>query len=264
MLYEHFIKFFKEFYGYGNWSSPDWFLGIEEGGGSNLDHVNQKLNQFYFWNNINEGLVDNFEFQSLLDECRAGGFLNLNNNEPKAQSTWISLIKALLYKRNGYWPTLEEAKIGQINNLGRTSNANINCALIELFPLPNPGVNEYNNRWNKWTLHFENNIMPARREDYENLILESRTNFIKDKIKKYKPKNIVAYIGTNHLYQTYLCNLAGINQTDWNIDNTLPNKNILYVDITWDQLNKTRFFRCYHPSRTNNNQYWQRVGELMI
>ena len=49
MKQEHFVKFVNEFYGYGEWTTPDWFLGIEEGGGGNIEHVNQKLSQFYFW-----------------------------------------------------------------------------------------------------------------------------------------------------------------------------------------------------------------------
>lgn len=265
MIQEHFIKFVNKFYGYGEWSTEDWFLGIEEGGGGNICHVNQKFEQFYFWNNINEGLVDNFEFQSLLDECRHGRFLTAENHGPLAQSTWFPLLKSLILKRTGVWPIdLKVIKLAQIKSLGRTNSNELNSNWIELFPLPNPRISEYS-RWNNWTSHFNAEwIMPANRVDYENMFVNDRIEFISEKIRQFKPKNIIAYIGTNQLYFNYLSKLISINPVPWVQDNPLPNKNILYHDIIWDSTRSTRVFRCYHPSRTNNDVYWQRVGQLMI
>jgi hypothetical protein len=271
MNQEHFIKFYNNFYGYGNWSSSDWFLGIEEGGGGNIDHVNQKLQQFYTWNNVIEGLVDNYEFQSLLEECIQGRFLD-NKKGPKAQSTWLPPLKALLYHHlykadnpNG-WPTLIESKMAQINHLGRIGTEGLNSTWIELFPLPNPGISNFE-RWNEWTSHFDANWrIPSDRNLYESELAGTRISFLKEKINQFRPKNIIAYIGTNPTYCDYLSLMSGNDVGNWNVDFPEPDKNIRYFDHYWDEdkTQKTRFFRCYHPSRTNDNAYWRRVGELML
>jgi hypothetical protein len=268
MIQEHFAKFISEFYGYGEWSALDWFLGIEEGGGGNIEHVNQKMQQFFFWNSINDGLVDNFEFQSLLEECKNGRFLDASYRGPAAQSTWIHLLKALILKRTGNWPDLQDAKLSQISNLGRVNSYNINSALIELFPLPNPGINQTEfERWFDWTSHFsEDWRMPRERYVYENTIIENRINFIRQKLILHKPKNVIAYIGTNVRYFNFLSMLISTQPIEWvevEVD-SLPNKNILYHDIIHNQNQITRIFRCYHPSRTNNAIYWKKVGELML
>jgi hypothetical protein len=265
MKQEHFVKFVNEFYGYGEWTTPDWFLGIEEGGGGNIEHVNQKLSQFYFWTNIQDGLVDNFEFQSLLDECRDGRFLTTINNGPAAQTTWIHPLKSLILKRRGIWPAdLNAVKLAQLTNLGRQNSRELNSTWIELFPLPNPGISEYP-RWNQWTSHFSNDwIMPFDRLEYEKLFINIRIEFLRRKLEQFRPKNIIAYIGTNNVYHNYLSRLIPNIPVQWTIDNPLPRKDILYFDILWDTNNSTRIFRCYHPSRTNDYIYWQRVGELMI
>jgi len=36
----------KNFYGYGNWDSPIWFVGIEENGGYSKKEVENRINSW--------------------------------------------------------------------------------------------------------------------------------------------------------------------------------------------------------------------------
>lgn len=249
-------------------------MGIEEGGGGNIAHINQKFGQFYYWCNIIDGLVDNFEFQSLLDEVRVGGFLAINNPQgPARQTTWLPPMKALINHRGGYWPTLIEAKWSQVKNLGRQKITEcLNSCWIELFPLPNPGVNNFS-RWENWTAHFDVEWrMPANRRMYENFVLpntgnnliNTRLQFLKDKIECNKPKNIIAYVGTESAYSHTIQNfIQGISPGPFNII-AVPPFAILQRDIDWGSNQVTRVLIVRHPARTNHNNYWQAVSNNML
>ena len=284
MNQEHFKKFFSEFFGYGNWETPDWFLGIEEGGGNAIINVNQKIGQFYYWANIKDGLVDNFEFQSLLDELRLPGsrFLDWEiPGGPNSQSTWIHPMKALLYSRNGVWPPSNLAKYSQILSLGRQNHINeINSCWIELFPLPNPGTSNeaFCERWPIWTQEFDEEWrLPNNRQDYENghypfsneSLIDFRSSIIREKIKNYKPKNIICYIGTNPHYVGLIKNIANhLNTAAWTT-HAVPNTpgtgfTIIYKDINWSDKSTTRIMITRHPSRTNHQIYWEAVGSLIL
>lgn len=276
----HLIKFIEEFYGYGSWEAIDWFLGIEEGGGACKSHVEQKLSQFYYWGNIQDGLVDNFEFQSLLDEARLGGFLDVSNSGgPKAQSTWIYPMKALLMHRNGVWPTPAQAKWSQVLNLGRQNHSvnTLNSCWIELFPLPNPGTApaKYSLRWPEWTREFDDPWkLPYDREDYEHLtlpngnsLIQNRIQYITQKMIKHKPRNVIMYIGTNAIYRAHIQALiATVTSNSWvkTIVTTNNGKYIEHLDINWGGSQVTRCMMTYHPARTNDTLYWQSVSAHMV
>ena len=281
MNQQHFIKFFTEFFGYGEWETQDWFLGIEEGGGNNLNHVNQKIGQFYYWSNIKGGLVDNFEFQSLLDEVRVPGNRFLDwaiIGGPNAQTTWIHPMKALLFSKQGVWPDNQQAKWSQILSVGRQNiTENINSCWIELFPLPNPGTSNeaYFERWPIWTREFEEEWrLPVNRQDYENnkypglngSLIDFRSSIIREKIKNYKPKNIICYIGTNSNYVGVIQNIANdLSNANWfnHIVPNTPNFTIQIKDIIWSLNQKTRVIITRHPSRTNHEIYWRDVGRII-
>jgi hypothetical protein len=278
----HFTKFFTDFFGYGNWETQDWFLGIEEGGGNNLNHVTQKMAQFYYWSNIKNGLVDNFEFQSLLDEVREVGnrFLDWSIiGGPNSQSTWIHPMKSLLLARNGEWPDNQQAKWAQVLSLGRQNNINnINSCWVELLPLPNPGTSNeaYCNRWPVWTQEFEEQWrLPGNRQDYENRqypgfnggLIDIRSSKICEKIKNYKPKNVICYIGTNPNYFGIIQNIANSLSDDVWLEHIVPNTpnfTIQYKNIRWSSNQLTRVIITRHPSRTNHEIYWRAVGNLII
>ena len=282
MKQKHFIKFFTTFFGYGNWETEYWFVGIEEGGGNNLNHITQKICQFYYWSNIKSGLVDNFEFQSLLDEIRTPGnrFLDCSiNGGPNSQSTWIHPMKALLFSIYGEIPDNFNLKWSQILSLGRQSNINgINTCWIELLPLPNPGtnINVYSTRWPIWTREFDEEWrLPENRQEYENRqypgfnmsLIDFRIFEIKNKIELNKPKNVICYVGTNPIYVNAIQKIANnLSATDWvnHIVPNTPNFGIQYKDIIWSDNKKTRIMITRHPSRTNHQIYWLEVGTLII
>jgi hypothetical protein len=279
MKQSHFINFFTNFFGYGNWETEDWFIGIEEGGGNNLNHVNQKINQFYYWSNIKFGLVDNFEFQSLLDEVRISRFLDCTNqNGPNSQSTWIHPMKALLFNRYRTRPNILDVKWSQILSLGRQNNVNnINSCWIELLPLPNPGTSNdaWSQRWPIWTSEFTKEWrLPLNRQVYEDRqypgfnmsLIDFRSLEIQNKIEFYKPKNVICYVGTNPRYVKVIDNISNnLCKNNWvnHIVPNSPNFIIQYKDIYWSNNNKTRIMLTRHPSRTPHEIYWLEVGSLL-
>ena len=59
----HMANYLSNFWGYGNWNSNFWFIGMEEGGGKNFQLVLSKIKSFYEKKFNHHNLVDNYEFQ---------------------------------------------------------------------------------------------------------------------------------------------------------------------------------------------------------
>lgn len=273
---DHFTKFITEFYGYGEWSCKHWFIGIEEGGHEKLNEIQEKLELFYSWQNI-DGLVDNLNFQTSLSFIKSSRILD--SKSPKAQATWLHPLKALLNKTKGQWPTLDEAKKSQIDNLGRQNCSNpINSLWIELLPLPNPGVQneKYSNRWPDWTNHFNNGWkLPLNRIEYESFkfpdnqlpLIEYRIDHIIGKMIENKPLNVINYFGFNKKYRELFMNrlLNKVKSTQIsNISVAKINKQFDFLDVIWDSNRHTRILFTLHPSRTNHGQYWMAISSSFL
>lgn len=102
MLEEIKLKYYiQNFYGYGNWDSLYYYIGMEEGGGSAFNLVNEKIENYYYYgiqrgNDFftKEQLLDNYGFQILMmpNLLRVQNFFRLNP-QPNFQSTWKPSIK---------------------------------------------------------------------------------------------------------------------------------------------------------------------------
>jgi len=79
-------EFMSSFFGYGNLSSPYWFIGKEEGGGASLEENFQRI---LVWEKLGKSsTVDSIQYHQTL------GFSE--SELQKIQPTWTKLIQVLL------------------------------------------------------------------------------------------------------------------------------------------------------------------------
>ncbi len=183
----------ENFYGYGSWHAPVWFIAYEEGGGDKPKEVADKLNYFYrthapgssqFLCDIRE-LYRNVEFH--LDGPRAHLFSNLNDyrfgDHAVLHGTWKNLIAFASGLANSPTPDLLTY---QQNSFAQTSKSNE--AILRLFPLP-----AHNHAWYYAWLDMPRLKFLESREAYEIHVFHNRMQTILEQINHYKPQLVLMY-----------------------------------------------------------------------
>ncbi len=217
------------FYGYGNWKSNFWFVGIEEGGGGDIDNVRRRLDS---WNRHKVDLLDNQEHHSYIR-------LDCFFVKGQLQNTWRKLILTKLSFENKAID-IECVRYVQQKDWGHLNSTNL---LIELFPLPSPN----NTCWcyKEWT---GLDILESR-ESYYNYITAERINYIKNKISDYQPSVIIFY--------------GKKMEDNWNkIIGTNASEEILVrkSKIKFIKINNTYYFQSPHPASVYSNKFWIELG----
>lgn len=94
-------QFITTFYGSGNYSGDYWFVGMEEGGGNDLDQVTARLNA---WKDLGETeLVDIYDFHIKIH------YPEYFADPVKLQRTWMQQARVILASR-GQLTTTPEVK----------------------------------------------------------------------------------------------------------------------------------------------------------
>ncbi len=267
------LKYYIEnFYGYGNWDSPYYFIGMEEGGGSDYNLVNEKIENYYYFgvdrgNNffIKEKLIDNYGFQIFMmpEALREIQFFRLNPL-PNLQSTWKPSIKMLM-TYNDLTVNDDEMRLFQRLHFG-SNQTPYKHALIDLLPLPSPGLKDWNYR--QW-VDNANGIFLDTRDNYRNNYIGLRIKHICKKISDNKPKLVVFY-GTgyiNYYNQIINCINNSLNFIDLEINTPNDTGRAKYSIQKWDN-SSTVFIICSHPTSTGlTNEFWinliQQIGNIM-
>jgi len=123
--------FIERFFGYGTWSAPVWFIGMEEGGGASLAEVETRIGT---WQARGAN-----ELEDLAEFHRAIGVTRHFGERPALQSTWAKLIRVLFGLR-GEAADTERVRSYQATQLGRQGSE---TALVELLPLPSPSTSHW-------------------------------------------------------------------------------------------------------------------------
>jgi len=258
------IYYIENFYGYGNWDSPYYYIGMEEGGGSDFNLVNEKIENYYY-NGVDRGndfftkeqLLDNYGFQIFMmpSILRVMEFFRINQ-PPIIQNTWRPSIKIQMELNN---LIVDNDSMRDFQRLHWGSHqTNYKHALIELFPLPSPKLNEWN--YKNWVENADNLSLNTR-ENYRNNYARIRINNICKKIRENKPKLVVFYGNT---YVTYYSQIIQCIDTNLNLENLPINSpnNIGTVKISikeWGE-SKTIFLICSHPVTTGiTNDFWNNL-----
>lgn len=232
--------YIANYYGFGNWNSKIWFIGMEEGGGNSLEEVQRRLES---WHSNPNNLIDNKAHHQ-----RIGLAQFFEKGTP--QKTWWKLIRfklSLEEKLSGnHSKDIEMIRDIQKNSWGRLTSDN---ALLDLFPLPSPGEGD----WLYGTLKWTDIDYLQSRFSYKEKLKEKRTQFIKDKIKTHRPKVVVFY---SKDYTRYWNEIA---ECDFNSDkaNTFVEKK---NSMTYLSKDNTCYVLVPQPSYAWANSFWDNAG----
>ena len=225
--------FIKCFYGYGNYRSRFWFVGMEEGGGNTADDVSLRLRA---WDERGRKELDD-----LAGYHRAIGVDSYFKDRPTLQRTWKGLIRIVL-AADRQTCDKESVRTYQKSMLGTTNG---DTCLLELLPLPSPNTNTW--------LYRSNSSLPylANRDTYRAHVASLRVAHIQDRLSRYRPKVVVFYgLG----YQAYWEQIAGIQ--NW----VESPESIKYVSR-----DHTLFCLAKHPVATGvTNEYFHQIGRLVL
>jgi hypothetical protein len=132
---------------------------------------------------------------------------------------------------------------------GQSESKNL---LIELFPLPSPGTNDW--KYPKWVDLNTNLEYLNNRKSYRLAIIAQRIKLIKDKIDQYKPEVVLFYGNT---MKNYWDEIIGPIQSD--------ELKIFTQKVKFSKKNNTHFFQCPHPTSRELNSirkdFWIVLGD---
>jgi hypothetical protein len=166
--------FLHTFYGYGNWKAYYWFVGMEEGGGNDLEQVKQRLDA---WDQRGRRDLED------LHNYHAAINIPLHSGEkPKLQSTWSRLVRTVLAAKGQNIDT-DAVRRYQGEHLG---TADGETALLELLPLPSPSTSH----WLYGTTGIE---MLRDRQTYRTAMLPERTKYLRERIAQFRPMAVIFY-----------------------------------------------------------------------
>lgn len=189
---EHWIQ---NFYGFGSYAAPVWFVGYEEGGGDLPEEVAERLDYFYEHGPKNHRSLSDLRdlyrhvgFRS--DGQRAKLFKTMHDYRFGNQAVLHGIWKNLIAFSHGYL----NVKLPDLLTYQKDSFACTNEALIQLYPLPSP----HNHAWYYSWLDLPQKSILTTRKLYEERLYPQRIQIILEKISEYKPKVVMLY-GMNNI-----------------------------------------------------------------
>lgn len=252
------LNYFNNFYGYGNWASDFWFLGIEEGGDKHVEKIYKLKSQ-----NFNKySLIDNYCFQSQYTPS----FFDY-----KVQSTWKRSIQILLFLKDNQFKTDNTTLVEfQKKHWGRAvfnkNDGIMGNAIIELLPLPVVSFddNMFKHKYYTFFSQFKSIKYLSEKEKYRffnwyNGAGPKRLDFIANQVEKFKPKLVVAYAKT---YKTEFKQIVVksnlVTNQQWQKIILSENK-----DAEFMKTRTTLFVYCYQPSAIWSNTYWEQLSKII-
>jgi hypothetical protein len=191
-LSSHQLHYWIEnFYGYGSWDAPVWFIGYEEGANGSLDEIKDKFR--YYSRNVKQGkLCDIRALHAAVRKFPRGGTLHddyFGRQGKKKQGTWAGLIEFKLG-----WSASKKIDIlkYQKHYLAAQKMGAASEALIELFPLPSPNTGVWHYSW-LYAIDDHLRRLLKDRKTYETRMFRKRMKFIKDKMTEKSPQVVVFY-----------------------------------------------------------------------
>jgi hypothetical protein len=189
----------SNFYGYGSWQAPVWFVSHEENGGDLPDEVAEKLNYFSKEHpsvaqptlcNIRE-LYKHVAFP--YDGPKADLFTSLYEFRFGSKAVQDTIFRNLTSFVHGYSnKELPDLLTYQQNTF--VSSAKSNEALIRLYPLPAPHSHSWYYGWLELPSEFS---FIKTRTQYQDHVYEARMKNILKNIGEYKPSVVLMYGMTN-------------------------------------------------------------------
>ena len=230
-------NFIEKFYGYGNYKSPIWFVGMEPGAPKDKS----KIKKFFdVWKDRGEPEID--DVKKSHEQTKIKHYTKLFAQNSDYQKTWGGLIKILFFASGKNHFTTDDIKEYQRTQLGRR---NSDHCLIELLPLPSPGTNI-------WP-YSKTGIKELKdRKVYKSTYLPLRVERIKNRIKEYEPKVIIFYS------LTYIKHWQKLVEKDFTLYKKIDNQKIMQTEV-----DNILYLVIAQPSQGVSNKYLSEVGELV-
>lgn len=225
--------FIDRFFGYGNWTAPVWFIGMEEGGGGTIQEVRRRIET---WKT--RGSRD---LEDLVEYHFAIGLTKHVGPRATLQPTWSKLVSVLL-GMNGGPATSEHVREFQATKLGRRDGS---TCLVELFPLPSPSLDAW--------IYASATTIPylAARETYCTHVVRHRIAAIRERLTQHQPAAIV-FLGLSYVH--FWSQIAGTS--------LLPRPGDA---LALARTKHTTFIAAKHPvARGVTNAYFRSVGERIV
>ena len=199
LIREEALKYWIDnFYGYGSWRAPFWFVGYEEGGGEVPEEVADKINYF---ERVHATSADDLcDIRDLYhhvsvrwDGPKASMFDTLYQYRFDRDATLHGVWKNLIAFTHGYRnEKLPDLLTYQQHSFLSMSVANE--ALIQLYPLPSP----HNHAWYYSWLDLPQLPFIRNRATYEEHVYQQRIYYILSNINRYRPEIVLMY-GMNNI-----------------------------------------------------------------
>jgi hypothetical protein len=233
-------SFASSFWGYGNPSSPLWFVGMEEAGVSSRQQFETRLGA---WGGLGKpSFADVAKFHREIGEHEL-----FDAPVVHVQATWRKLIRCFL-KSRGIEPNAGRIKEAQKCEWGRSDSDN---CLMELFPLPAASVRDWPYADILSGEEFES------RSQYLEHFGERRTKAMADLIECYQPTAVVFY-SSQARYLGFWGAVVG-GDASWQFDGVDGVDRFRY-QITGDRI----YIVVPHPTAFGvTNAVFDRIGEVV-
>lgn len=225
-------SFIATFAGYGNVAAPYWFIGMEEGGDSSEESLEQRLR---VWRDRGSSATEDlYEYHS------DTGLAEFLGPFPKLQTTWKQLIRILLTAEDRDADT-DNIRSYQGEELGRRDGES---ALLELYPLPAAGLAH-------WPYGELTSLPYLRdRKTYLRTLEAKRIRLLQRMIDEHQPSVVIMY-GTT--YREQWERLHG----SWLRAETEP-------ELFRGTRGKSQLLLIKHPAAKGvTNAYFEEVGEYV-
>jgi len=166
----------KQFFGYGRWDAPVWFVGLEEAGAGTQEELQTRLRA---WDQCGRRELE--DAPSFYPAC---GQHQWHGQNATLQHTWRRLIRVLLLARGE--PVAADTLLDfQKHALGASFGQ---VCLTELFPLPAPNHLQW-----PYECHEDLPAWMRNREQFMQTILPGRASMLREKIALHHPRAVVFY-----------------------------------------------------------------------
>jgi len=231
-------NYIESFFGYGRWSAPIWFVGIEEAGGRTEREIEQRL---AVW-----AARGKKELEDAPTFYPASGNYAWHGERANIQATWKQLIRMLLLAR-GECDDDKAIVDYQSTQLGSSTG---DTCLAELLPLPSPDTVTWN--YNRWS----NLDRLSSRQSYLAEILSPRADVLKERCAFYRP-SVVVFYGLELADGTKLLPIWSRIAGGW-FDQAIERKKILLCRRN----EQTFFFVTRHPV-SESQDYFREIGAFL-
>lgn len=229
------VKYINDRFGYGSYTAPLWFVGMEEGGGDQTEFERG----VQAW--VERGMPEVDDVRGYHEAC---GVSKWFEDPPAFQKTWNGLISIALSAHDEE-ATDHNIRRYQADVFAQSSGRE---AVLELFPLPAKSLNDW--IYEDYAVTPELSFL-ANRRAYRKAVGSSREEGLRSRIRAHQPRAVVYYGLT---YWARYERLAGVSFKSTHIEKAYA---------AFD--GRTLHVLTLHPADFHSKpaSYFEMVGELI-